>query len=102
MAVELNGKVWKKFVEFFRHEKGYEDWTEDEIEDSRNDDDTTEFIGWLVNELEANKYAEEDLECALEDLAWWAKEQFDETPLIFRNDLIQEKFYKLVEEYRNE
>lgn len=50
MAVELNGKVWKKFVQFFREEKGYSDWTEQEIEDSRNDDDTTEFLVWLVNQ----------------------------------------------------
>ena len=54
MCVELNGKVWKKFVEFFREEKGYSDWTEQEIEDSRNDDDTTEFIAWLVNQLESD------------------------------------------------
>lgn len=47
-----------------------------------------------------NKYAEEDLECALEDMAWYIKEQFDDTPVIFRNDQIQEKFYKLVDEYR--
>lgn len=53
MCVELNGKVWKKFVEFFREEKGYSDWTEQEIEDSRNDDDITEFLGWLVNQLES-------------------------------------------------
>lgn len=52
MSVELNGRVWKKFVEFFRYEKGYEDWTEQEIEDSRNDDDTTEFLEWLVNRCE--------------------------------------------------
>lgn len=51
MAVELNGKVWKKFVQFFREEKGYSDWAEQEIEDSRNDDDTTEFMAWLVNQL---------------------------------------------------
>ena len=51
MSVEMNGIVWKKFVEFFRNEKGYSDWTEDEIEFSRNDDDTTEFMEWLVKEL---------------------------------------------------
>lgn len=54
MAVELNGKVWKKFVQFFREEKGYSDWTEQEIEDSRNDDDITEFLGWLVSQLESD------------------------------------------------
>ena len=51
MAVELNGIVWKKFVEFFRYEKGYTGWTEQEIEDSRNDDDTTEFLEWLVKRV---------------------------------------------------
>ncbi len=56
MAVELNGIVWKKFVEFFRYEKGYEDWTEQEIEDSRNDDDTTEFLEWLVKRVEERNY----------------------------------------------
>lgn len=55
MAVELNGAVWKKFVEFFRNEKGYTDWTEDEIEDSRNDDDTTEFLEWLVKQSKGEK-----------------------------------------------
>ena len=54
-GVQMNGKVWNKFVEFFRTEKGYEDWAEDEIEFSRNDDDTTEFMVWLVNKLEEKK-----------------------------------------------
>ena len=50
-----------------------------------------------------DKYAVEDLECAIEDIAWWVKENLDEpVPLIFRNDKIQEKFYKLVKEYRND
>lgn len=50
-----------------------------------------------------NKYAEEDLECALEDMAYWVAQNLDgKTPLIFRNLKIQEKFYKLVEEYRDE
>lgn len=71
MAVELNGIVWKKFVEFFRNEKGYSDWTEQEIEDSRNDDDTTEFLEWLV------KHSEQPLHVRLEDggsvLADWVE-----------------------------
>ena len=47
-----------------------------------------------------NKYAEEDLECALEDMAYWVAQNLDDTvPLIFRNDQVQEKFYKLVKEY---
>ena len=53
--VKLEGKVWDKFVEFFRYEKGYEDWTENEIEYSRNNDDATEFMVWLVNQLEAKE-----------------------------------------------
>lgn len=47
-----------------------------------------------------NKYAEEDLECAIEDMAWYVAEQFNDTPRIFRNNQIQEKFYELVEAYR--
>ena len=50
-----------------------------------------------------NKYAEEDLECALEDMAYWVAQNLDDpVPLIFRNLKIQEKFYKLVEEYRQQ
>ncbi len=49
--------------------------------------------------LEAS-YTKEDLECALEDMAWYVAEQFDDTPCIFRNDQVQEKFYKLVKEYK--
>lgn len=50
-----------------------------------------------------NKYAEEDLECALEDMACWVAQYLDgKTPLIFRNLKIQEKFYKLVEAYKQQ
>lgn len=41
-------RVWAKFVEFFRNVKGYEDWSEDEIEFSRNQDDEEEFVKWLI------------------------------------------------------
>lgn len=47
-----------------------------------------------------NKYAEEDLQCAIEDLAWWIKENLDGCPLIFRNLKIQEQLYKTVDEYK--
>ena len=48
-----------------------------------------------------SKYAEEDLNCALEDMAYWVAQNLDEpVPLIFRNDKIQERFYKLVKEFR--
>lgn len=50
-----------------------------------------------------SKYAEEDLQCALEDMAYWTAQNLDDpVPLIFRNDQIQEKFYKLVKEFRSE
>lgn len=50
-----------------------------------------------------NKYAEEDLECALEDMAYWVTQNLDgPVPLIFRNDQVQEKFYKLVKEYKQD
>lgn len=41
-------RVWVKFVEFFRNVKGYDDWSEDEIEFSRNEDDEEEFVKWLI------------------------------------------------------
>lgn len=41
-------RVWAKFVEFFRNVKGYEDWSEDDIEFSRNQDDEEEFVKWLI------------------------------------------------------
>lgn len=48
-------------------------------------------------------YADEDLECAIEDLAWWIKENLDDpVPLIFRNLKLQEQLYKQVKEFRNE
>ena len=45
-----SGDSWKEFVKFFREEKGYEDWTEEEIDLSMNDDDIEQFINWLVKE----------------------------------------------------
>lgn len=41
-------RVWVKFVEFFRNVKGYDDWSEDDIEFSRNQDDEEEFVKWLI------------------------------------------------------
>lgn len=45
---------------------------------------------------------EEDILCMIEDLAWWIKENLDDTPLIFRNDQRQEELYKQVKEFRND
>ena len=53
MGIKLeNPKVWEKFCEFFREEKGYSDWTDEQIDYSRNDDDIEEFIEWLIKQLE--------------------------------------------------
>lgn len=79
MAVELNGKVWKKFVEFFRNEKGYDDWTEQEIEDSRNDDDITEFLEWLVKKSDTKMLVK--LEDGGSTLADWV-EMWHETNVV--------------------
>ena len=49
------------------------------------------------------EYAEEDLQCALEDMAYWTAQNLDDpVPLIFRNDQIQEQYCKLVKEFRSE
>lgn len=49
------------------------------------------------------EFAEEDLQCALEDMAYWTAQNLDDpVPLIFRNDQVQAVFYKLVKEFRNE
>lgn len=50
------------------------------------------------------EYAEEDLQCALEDMAYWTAQNLDNRvpPMIFRNDQVQEVFYKLVNEFRDE
>jgi len=50
------------------------------------------------------EYVEEDLECALEDIAYWTAKNLDSRvpPMIFRNDQIQEQYCKLVKEFRSE
>lgn len=39
--------MWNLFTHFFRMEKGREDWTDEQIELSYNNDDVCEFIKWL-------------------------------------------------------
>lgn len=49
------------------------------------------------------EFAEEDLQCALEDVAYWVAQNLDNpVPMIFRNDQVQATFYKLVKEFRDE
>ena len=43
----IENSIWDLFVQFFREEKGYENWTDDEIELSYNGDDVAEFVAWL-------------------------------------------------------
>jgi len=45
---------------------------------------------------------QEDLECALEDMAYWTAQNMQSVPMIFRNDQIQEQYCKLVKEFRSE
>lgn len=53
MSISLpSGPVWNNFVKFFREEKGYEDWTEQEIEYSYNDDDIKSYMLWLCNQID--------------------------------------------------
>ena len=47
---------------------------------------------------------QEDLQCALEDIAYWTAHNLDNRvpPMIFRNDQVQEQYCKLVKEFRSE
>ena len=46
-------------------------------------------------------YAEEDLECLIEDIAHWIANNLDgQIPMISRNDQIQNKIYKYTKEYK--
>lgn len=40
------------FVDFFKYDKGYTNWTEDEIFNSINCDDIDEFVDKIKEELE--------------------------------------------------
>lgn len=43
----LDNDLWLLFTEFFREEKGYDDWTDEEINFSLTEDDIDEFIEYL-------------------------------------------------------
>lgn len=49
----VDDSVWDLFVKFFREVKGYDTWTEEEIDLSMNNDDIVEFIKWL-SEIETD------------------------------------------------
>jgi len=45
-------KLWESFMAFFRYVKGYEDWTDEQIAISMNNDDLKEYIEWAKKVLE--------------------------------------------------
>lgn len=54
-----------------------------------------------MNNNNAKDYAEEDLECLIEDIAYWIANNLDsQIPMISRNDQIQNKIYKYTKEYK--
>lgn len=54
-----------------------------------------------MNNSDIKDYAEEDLECLIEDIAYWIANNLDDKiPMISRNDQIQEKIYKYTKEYK--
>ena len=54
-----------------------------------------------MNNNNAKDYAEEDLECLIEDIAYWIANNLDgKIPMISRNDQIQNKIYKYTKEYK--
>ena len=44
-------KLWESFMAFFRYVKGYEDWTDEQIATSMNNDDLKEYIEWVKKVL---------------------------------------------------
>ena len=54
-----------------------------------------------MNNNNTKDYAEEDLECLIEDIAYWIANNIDcQIPMISRNDQIQNKIYKYTKEYK--
>ncbi len=48
---KLNNMIWNSFTTFFREEKCYIDWNDDEIGGSMNNDDIDEFIEYTKKAL---------------------------------------------------
>lgn len=55
IIVEYNNfeeqKLWESFTAFFRNIKGYNNWTDEEIARSMNNDDIKEYIEWVKEVL---------------------------------------------------
>lgn len=43
--------IWEGFLYFFRNEKGYSDWTDEQIALSMNNDDLKEYCEWIMKVL---------------------------------------------------
>lgn len=52
----LEDKIYEAFYTFFRDEKGYKNWTNEEIDTSTNDDDLLEFIAYIFKFLTRDTY----------------------------------------------
>jgi hypothetical protein len=50
---------WECFMAFFRIEKGYEDWTDEQIALSVNQDDIDEFCKFIKDNLSYDRKGEE-------------------------------------------
>lgn len=46
----IDDNLWSLFVKFFREIKGYQDWTEEQINLSMNNDDVQEFVTWIATQ----------------------------------------------------
>lgn len=59
VIVEYNNPLvetlWEDFMLFFRTEKGYEDWTDEQIALSVNQDDIDEFCKFIKDNLSYDK-----------------------------------------------
>lgn len=57
--------------------------------------------GYQDGRRDTKDYAREDLECLIEDIAYWIANNLDDPiPMISRNDRIQNKIYKYTKEYK--
>ena len=48
---ELDNMIWNSFTKFFREVKGYEDWNDEQIGGSMNNDDIDQFIEYIKGSL---------------------------------------------------
>lgn len=54
--LELENKIYDAFYKFFRDEKGYKTWSNEDIDISINDDDLLEFIAYIFRFTTRDRY----------------------------------------------